>query len=58
MHNVWFVASTWMGIAFRASLISIRLGISVALIEILLGVIAGNAFGIKTNDWVNFLATF
>ncbi|SRR5579885_66528 len=58
MHNVWFVASAWMGIAFIASLISIRLGVSVALIEILLGVIAGNAFGIKTNDWINFLATF
>jgi NhaP-type Na+/H+ and K+/H+ antiporter len=41
MHNVWFVASAWMGIAFLASLISIRLGVSVALIEILLGVLAG-----------------
>jgi Kef-type K+ transport system membrane component KefB len=58
MHNVWFVASAWMGIAFIASLISIRLGVSVALIEILLGVVAGNAFGIKTNEWINFLATF
>jgi Kef-type K+ transport system membrane component KefB len=58
MHNVWFVASAWMGIAFIASLISIRLGVSVALIEILLGVIAGNALGIRTNEWINFLATF
>jgi len=58
MHNVWFVASAWMGIAFIASLISIRLGVSVALIEILLGVVAGNALGIKTNEWINFLATF
>jgi Kef-type K+ transport system membrane component KefB len=57
-HNVWFVASAWMAIAFVASLISIRLGVSVALIEILLGVVVGNAFGIKTNDWINFLATF
>ena len=58
MHNVWFVASAWMGIAFLASLISIRLGVSVALIEILLGVVAGNAFHIQSNDWIGFLATF
>ncbi|MFZ0246235.1 cation:proton antiporter [Candidatus Binatus sp.] len=58
MQNVWFVASVWMGIAFLASLISIRLGVSVALIEILLGVVAGNAFHIQSNDWVGFLATF
>lgn len=58
MHNVWFVASAWMGIAFLASLISIRLGVSVALIEILLGVVAGNAFHIQSNEWISFLATF
>ncbi len=58
MHNVWFVASAWMGIAFLASLISIRLGVSVALIEILLGVLAGNTFHIQSNDWISFLATF
>jgi Kef-type K+ transport system membrane component KefB len=58
VHNVWFVASAWMGIAFLASLISIRLGVSVALIEILLGVVAGNAFHIQSNDWISFLATF
>ncbi|MGB8411854.1 MAG: cation:proton antiporter [Candidatus Binatus sp.] len=58
MHNVWFVASAWMGIAFLASLISIRLGVSVALIEILLGVVAGNTFHIQSNEWISFLATF
>jgi Kef-type K+ transport system membrane component KefB len=46
-----------MGLALAASLISIRLGISVALIEILIGVIAGNFLGIhKTTEWINFLA--
>jgi hypothetical protein len=36
MHeNVWFVAAIWMGLAFGASLVSIRASISVALIEIL-----------------------
>lgn len=57
LENVWFVAAIWMGLAFIASLISIRLGISVALIEILVGVLAGNFLGVhKTTEWINFLA--
>ena len=56
-HNVWFIAAIWMGLAFAASLISIWTGISVALIEILVGVIAGNFLGIHaTTEWINFLA--
>jgi Kef-type K+ transport system membrane component KefB len=42
LENIWFIAAVWMGLALIASLISIRIGISVALIEILVGVIAGN----------------
>ena len=42
LNNVWFIASIWMGLALIASLISIRVGISVALIEIFVGVVAGN----------------
>ena len=63
MHeNIWYVAALWMGLAFAASLISIRAGISVALIEILVGVAAGNiqfssgAHVLQTTDWTNFLA--
>ena len=56
-ENIWFVAAIWMGLAFIASLISIRVGISVALIEILVGIIAGNFLGIhQTTQWVDFLA--
>ncbi len=57
MENIWFVAAVWMGLALAASLISIRFGISVALIEILVGVIAGNYLNIHpTADWISFLA--
>jgi len=42
LENIWFIAAVWMGLALVASLISIRTGISVALIEILVGVVAGN----------------
>ena len=56
-QNVWFVAAIWMALALSASLVSIWAGISVALVEILVGVIAGNFLGIHaTTDWINFLA--
>src|SRR6266498_422350 len=56
-QNVWFIAAIWMALALSASLISIWAGISVALVEILVGVIAGNFLGIHaTIDWINFLA--
>ncbi len=61
-ENIWFIAAFWMGLALLASLISIRLGISVALIEIVVGVIVGNIhFGqyhdiLRTTEWTNFLA--
>lgn len=56
--NVWLVASVWMALALVASLVSIRIGISVALIEILVGVVAGNALNVQTSAWIDFLATF
>lgn len=56
--NVWLVASAWMGLALLASIISIRIGISVALIEILVGILAGNFLGIHSAPWIDFLATF
>src|SRR5947199_8963654 len=57
LQNLWFVAAIWMGLALVASLISIRAGISVALIEILVGVLAGNFLHLQANnEWINFLA--
>ncbi len=57
LDNIWFEAAIWMGLAFLASLISIRVGISVALIEIFAGILAGNFLGIhETTQWIDFLA--
>src|SRR6266481_1136342 len=56
-ENVWFVAAIWMALALVAILVSIRIGISVALIEIFIGVIAGNFLHLTaSNEWINFLA--
>jgi hypothetical protein len=52
--NVWLIAAAWMGLALLASLISIRVGISVALIEILVGIVAGNFLGFQTTPWIDF----
>jgi Kef-type K+ transport system membrane component KefB len=41
-QNIWFIAAVWMGLALAGSAISIWTGISVALVEILVGVVAGN----------------
>src|SRR5258708_26995656 len=55
--NVWFVAAIWMALALVARLISIWTGISVALIEILVALFAGNFLHLQANtDWINFLA--
>lgn len=43
------------GLIFISSFISLRLGVSVAIIEILLGVIAGN-LGLQAQDWTIYLA--
>jgi len=58
VDNALLVAALWMGLALLASLISIRIGISVALIEIGLGVIGGNFLGLHATPWIDFLATF
>jgi Kef-type K+ transport system membrane component KefB len=41
-----------------ASTISVELGISVALIELALGVVVGNAFDTGIPDWLSFIGTF
>jgi Kef-type K+ transport system membrane component KefB len=58
MENTYLVAAAWMALALVASLISIRLGVSVALLEIAMGVIGGNFLGLHTASWIDFLATF
>ena len=44
-------------LVFVSSLISLRIGLSVAIIEIIFGAIAGNS-GLQTQDWMMYLANF
>ncbi len=41
-----------------ASMVSVKIGLSVALVEILLGIIAGNFLGVHSMPWIDFLAGF
>jgi Kef-type K+ transport system membrane component KefB len=41
-----------------ASMISVEIGLSVSVIEIVLGVVLGNTLHLSTPDWLVFLATF
>jgi Kef-type K+ transport system membrane component KefB len=58
--NVYYVLAIWIGMALVASLLSVRIGVSVALVEILVGAIVGNIPGIKEHvqqtDYTTLLA--
>jgi Kef-type K+ transport system membrane component KefB len=58
MDNIYLIAAAWIGLALLASIISLRLGISVALVELFLGVLAGNFLHFQTTAWIDFLASF
>jgi Kef-type K+ transport system membrane component KefB len=56
VDNTWLTSALWMGLALLSSLISIRVAISVALIEIMVGAFGGNLLGLTSTTWVNYLA--
>ena len=54
LNTTYGIAALWVGLAFLASVISIRIGLSVALVEILVGVVGGNLLGMTPTDWITF----
>ena len=58
MDNPLYVAMVLSALILVASMISVELGVTVAIVEIVLGVVAGNVLGIDPPEWLNFLATF
>ena len=53
------LAAVLAAVVVLSSIISVELGLSVALIELALGVIFGNIFGLDSNaDWLVFVASF
>jgi Kef-type K+ transport system membrane component KefB len=57
MEHTWLISTLWIGLALISALISIRIGISVALAEIVVGSLGGNLLGITPNEWITYLAS-
>ena len=45
--NIYYVAAIWLGMALLASVVSIKIAVPAALIEIVIGALAGNIPGIS-----------
>ena len=59
--NLYYVAAIWLGLALLAALVSIRIALPVALVEIVVGALAGNIPGVKEHinqtAYTTFLAS-
>lgn len=52
------LAAVLAAVVLVASMLSVELGITVALLELTLGVVAGNVFELSSQAWLDFIATF
>jgi len=58
MDNIWFASALWVGLALLAAVMQNWVAVSIALIEIIIGAVAGNLIDLPLTPWVNFLAGF
>jgi Kef-type K+ transport system membrane component KefB len=58
--NIYYEAAIWIGMALLAALVSVRIAVPVALVEIVVGAVFGNIPGIKEHltetEFITFLA--
>jgi len=52
------LAALLAAVILVASVVSVELGVTVALIELTLGVVAGNLFDLHSQEWLDFIAGF
>jgi Kef-type K+ transport system membrane component KefB len=52
------LAAVLAAVILVASIVSVELGVTVALIELALGVVVGNVFDLGSAEWLDFVATF
>jgi len=58
MDNIWFASALWIGLALIAASLQACVAVSVALLEIIIGAVAGNLVDLTLTPWVNYLAGF
>jgi Kef-type K+ transport system membrane component KefB len=56
--NLWLVAGVWMALAAVSAFVAIRVKMPAALVEIVIGMLAGNLIALRTNAWIDFVAGF
>jgi Kef-type K+ transport system membrane component KefB len=52
------LAAALAAVVLVASVVSVEAGVTVALVELTLGVAVGNVFGLHSQDWLDFVASF
>jgi Kef-type K+ transport system membrane component KefB len=52
------LAAVLAGVVLLASMLSVELGVTVALFELTLGVVFANVFHLQTQEWLDFVAKF
>jgi len=55
---MWMVAGLWMLLAAVSAFVATRVKMPAALIEIVIGMLAGNLIALRTNAWIDFVAGF
>lgn len=58
MTNLWLASALWIGLALIASVMQRWVVVSIALLEIVVGAVAGNLVDLTLTPWVNYLAGF
>jgi Kef-type K+ transport system membrane component KefB len=58
MWNIWLTSALWIGLALAASVAQRWVAVSIALLEIIVGAVAGNIVDLPLTPWVNYLAGF
>jgi Kef-type K+ transport system membrane component KefB len=58
MDNIWLASALWVGLALIAASMQAWVAVSVALLEIIIGAVAGNLVNMTLTPWVNYLAGF
>ena len=56
MENIWLASAVWIGLALLASAMQNWIAVSIALLEIIIGAVAGNIITLTLTPWVNYLA--
>src|ERR1700758_4576382 len=58
MQNIWLASALWIGFGLVAAVMQNWVAVSVALLEIIVGAVAGNLVDLTLTPWVNYLAGF